>query len=79
MYAIRSYYASLASGIVNQEVTVKTGETIADKSTFIELSFASSEGISSDLQAELTDTLQNNFKDNNLELLSSKDVSYNFV
>ncbi len=70
-----SKIASAASSVVGQEVTATKGSSISDNSQYVQLSFSSSKGLTSDLQSKLTETLKTDFSQNNLSLLSSTDVN----
>ncbi len=60
---------------VGEKVTVKTGEQFSTGDKTVELSFASNEGLSSERLSELGDKLSSEFSANNLESLSTTDVS----
>lgn len=65
---------SVASDTVGQEVSATKGESFKDKTKYFALSFASSEGLTAELQSKLTTTLQNQFSTNDLKLSLSNDV-----
>ncbi len=60
---------------IGESVTVKTGESMANDSKTVTLSFASKDGLTNTKQTELTTALQEKFADNKLEVYSSSDVS----
>lgn len=60
---------------IGETVTVTTGESMADGSKTVKLTFASKEGISSDKQLKVKESLTSSFKDNELKLLNSTDVA----
>lgn len=60
---------------VSESVTVTTGESMADDSQTLKLTFSTKEGISSEKQLKVKETLSESFADNKLELLSSTDVA----
>ncbi len=65
----------IVSDAIDEKATVTTGESMADSSKTVTLSFASGEGLKNTKQIELTDALQSELKDNNLEVYGSNDVS----
>ncbi|MDE6775135.1 MAG: protein translocase subunit SecF [Ruminococcus sp.] len=67
--------ANTAENIVGVPVTARTGESLADDSRQITLSFTSEEGLNADRQFELTEALTSEFPDNQLVLFDSNDVS----
>lgn len=67
--------ASEVEKIVNSNVTVRTGENLDGNGHQITVSFTSDEGLNADRQFELTNTLNEKFPDNKLELSDSNDVS----
>lgn len=70
--------ASVATAVqdaIGESVTVKTGESMANDSKTVTLSFASGEGLTNTKQTKLTNALQEKFADNKLEVYSSNDVS----
>ena len=70
--------ASVAKAVqdsIGESVTVKTGESMANDSKTVTLSFASGEGLTNSKQTKLTSALQEKFADNKLEVYSSNDVS----
>lgn len=67
--------ADAAGNIVGVSVTARTGESLADDSYQITLSFTSEEGLNADRQFELTEALTSEFPDNQLVLFDSNDVS----
>lgn len=67
--------ANAVNDAIGESVTVKTGESMANDSKTVTLSFASGEGLTNTKQTTLTAALQEKFSDNNLEVYSSSDVS----
>ncbi|MCD7772767.1 MAG: protein translocase subunit SecF [Ruminococcus sp.] len=67
--------ADVVKESIGEEVTVKTGESMANDTKTVTLSFASGDGLTNSVQTELTTALQEEFTDNNLEVYSSSDVS----
>ncbi len=67
--------ASAAQTITGEQCNATLGESLADGEKTVSLSFPSSEGLTADMQAELTSSLQEQFADANLELYSSQDVN----
>lgn len=63
--------------IAGTSVTIQQGEIFGDEQgrNSITVSFVSSEGLTSDKQTEITDAMQETFKDNNIEILDSSDVT----
>jgi preprotein translocase subunit SecF len=63
--------------IAGSSVTVQTGEIFGDDENrnSITISFVSSEGLTSERQAEITSAVQETFPDNDIEILDSNDVS----
>lgn len=66
---------TLVDDTIGEKVTVKTGEQFSTGDKTVELSFASSEGLSTDRLTKLNDALDKNFADNKLESLSTTDVN----
>ncbi|MBQ8378902.1 MAG: protein translocase subunit SecF [Oscillospiraceae bacterium] len=66
---------TIVEDTVDEKVTVKTGEQFSTGVKTVELSFASSEGLSSDKLAKLDAELTKQLPDNNIEGLSTTDVS----
>ncbi len=60
---------------IGDRVVVTTGESMADSSKTVTLSFASKKGLTNSKQIKLTNALQSKLKDNNLEVYGSNDVS----
>ncbi len=60
---------------IGESVTVTTGESMADDSQTLKLTFSTKEGISSENQLKVKDALANSFADNKLEVLSSTDIA----
>lgn len=67
--------ADAVNDAIGESVTVKTGESMANDSKTVTLSFASGEGLTNTKQTTLTTALQEKFADNKLEVYSSSDVS----
>lgn len=67
--------AQAVKDVSGEDVTVTTGENMADSSTTVKLTFSSREGISSEKQLAIKERLMETFADNDLELLSSTDVA----
>lgn len=67
--------ASLVEQTVNRRVNVSQGENLSGGGKNIKISFVSEEGLTADLQSELSDALQTSFAENNLQLISSDDVN----
>lgn len=61
--------------ISGQTANVSKSESLADGLKTVVLSFASSEGISAEVQSQITDGLTAEFSDNGIELYSSQDVN----
>lgn len=64
----------VASDIVGEDVKSATGESFKDNTKYVELSFTSKEGLTTELKNALTDKLNSEFNDNSLSLLSTNDV-----
>ena len=60
--------------ITGSNAVITEGEDFTTKSKTLNISLASNQGLTADKQFELTNTLQENYADNSLELLSSSDV-----
>ena len=56
-------------------VTVTTGTAVNGSANTVQISFSSSEGLTADVQTEISDKLKETFADNNLELVNSQDVN----
>lgn len=67
--------ANVAQTVTGQQCNATLGESLADGETTVALSFPTSEGLTADMQVELTNALQGQFADANLELYSSQDVN----
>lgn len=67
--------ADAVNDAIGESVTVKTGESMANDSKTVTLSFASGKGLTNTKQTTLTTALQEKFADNKLEVYSSSDVS----
>ncbi len=65
----------VVSDSIGEKATVTTGESMADSSKTVTLSFASEKGLTNSIQTKLTDALQSELKDNKLEVYGSNDVS----
>lgn len=66
---------SIIEGIVNTSVDIRTGKNIETDGNQLTVSFTSESGLTADRQSELTEALQKEFPDNNIELSDSNDVS----
>lgn len=66
---------SVASEVVGQKITATIGSTINSDTKYVQLSFSSSNGLSSELQSKLTKTITSEFSANNIKLLTSTDVN----
>lgn len=66
---------SIISGIVDTSVNVRSGESFESGSRELTVSFTSDTGLTADRQTQLTDALQENFTEANLQLYDSNDVS----
>lgn len=64
----------IASANVGQDVSASIVQNYSDKSEYIQLSFASDEGLTADKQTALTQEIQKNFSQNNIKLLASNDI-----
>ncbi|MBQ8395552.1 MAG: protein translocase subunit SecF [Oscillospiraceae bacterium] len=67
--------ASVARDVTGQNANITLGESLADSLTTVALSFPASQGLTADVQSDLTDALTAQFADNSLELYSSQDVN----
>lgn len=56
-------------------VTVITGSAVNGSLETVQVSFSSAEGLTADVQTELTNKLKETYKDNKLELINSQDVN----
>lgn len=56
-------------------VTVTTGTAVNGSANTVQISFSSSEGLTADVQTEISDKLKESFIDNHLELVNSQDVN----
>ncbi len=56
-------------------VTVTTGTAVNGSANTVQISFSSSEGLTADVQTEISDKLKEAFADNNLVLVNSQDVN----
>lgn len=63
-----------AEKVLNTSVNVQTQTDIATKSENVVISLAGTKALTSDQQANLTDTLQKDYKDNNLQMVNIKNV-----
>lgn len=66
---------STVKDIVNSTVTVQQGDLFQNSDKKLTLSFVSSQGLTADKQSEITDKLQEKYKDKNLKILESTDVA----
>ena len=66
--------AAAASDFVGQPCNATLGESLADGEKTVALSFPGSEGLTADVQSELSAALEEQFADSNLEIYSSQDV-----
>ncbi len=66
---------SEVKALVNSSVTVQQGDLFQSTDKKLSLSFVSSQGLTAEKQAEITDRLQEKFADNNLTILESTDVA----
>lgn len=66
---------AVAEEITGQSANVTLGESLADGLTTVALSFPASQGLTAEVQADLTDALSARLGDNALELYSSQDVN----
>ena len=66
---------SKIESIVNSTVTVQQGDMFQSEKKKLSISFVSSEGLTSEKQAELTSALKETYPDNDLEILESTDVA----
>ena len=66
---------SIISGIVDTSVNVRSGESFESGSRELTVSFTSDTGLTADRQTQLTDALQENFAEADLQLYDSNDVS----
>ncbi len=66
---------STVKGVVDTNVTVRTGESLNSGGREMTISFTSNEGLTADRQHELTEALQTAMPDNEIELSDSNDVS----
>ena len=67
--------AAAAQSITGQQCNASLGESLADGEKTVSLSFPSSQGLTADMQSQLSDALQEQFAASNLELYSSQDVN----
>ncbi|MCD8106352.1 MAG: protein translocase subunit SecF [Oscillospiraceae bacterium] len=67
--------ASTAEDITGLACSISYGESVSDGSETISLSFAESTGMDTEIQSELTDTLEETYSSNSLTLYSSQDVN----
>lgn len=66
---------SVVEGEGHGAVNVTVGSALNSSLETVQISFASSEGLTADKQTELTNKLQEQFKDNQLVLVNSQDVN----
>ncbi len=62
------------SALVGSGVRAQTGESLSGDMKTMTVSFTSTEGLTAELQAEVTDTIQGMYPDSALEVLDSNDV-----
>ncbi len=67
--------AETAEDITGLSCEISYGESVSDGSETISLSFADSTGMDTEIQAELTDTLEAEYASSSLTLYSSQDVN----
>ena len=67
--------ADVVKETIGEKVTVKTGEQFSTGDKTIEISFASSKGISTEKRNQVNEALAEKFVDNQIESLSTTDVS----
>jgi preprotein translocase subunit SecF len=65
---------STVEGMNLGTVGVTTGSAFGSDLETVQVSFASDEGLTADVQVQVTDTLRQTFADNSLELVNSQDV-----
>lgn len=65
---------STVEGMNLGTVGVTTGSAFGSDLETVQVSFASDEGLTADVQVEVTNTLRQKFSDNGLELINSQDV-----
>ena len=65
---------STVEGMNLGTVGVSTGSAFGSDLETVQVSFASDEGLTAEVQAQVTETLQTTFADNGLELVNSQDV-----
>lgn len=70
-----SAVASAATSAIGQPCNATLGESLADGLKTVSLSFPSSQGLTADTQAALTDALNEQFAANSLALYNSQDVN----
>ncbi len=61
--------------LLKTPVTIQAGENLASNSNSFSISFSYDEGLSAELQGQLTNLLKEKFPDNKVELLDSNDVN----
>ncbi len=62
------------SELVGSEVRAQIGESLSSGTSTMTVSFTSTEGLTAERQAEVTDTIQGMYPDANLEVIDSNDV-----
>lgn len=62
------------TALVGSGVRAQTGESLSSNAKTMTVSFTSTDGLTAELQAEVTDTIQGMYPDANLEVLDSNDV-----
>lgn len=65
---------SAAEGLGHGSVTVSTGSSLSSSTNTVTVSFASNSGLTADVLKEISDKLEEQFKDNQLTGLNSQDV-----
>ena len=60
--------------LIGSGVQAQIGESLSDNSNTMTVSFTSTEGLTADLQAEVTDTIQGMYPEADLKVLDSNDV-----
>ena len=62
------------AALVGSGVRAQSGESLSSNTKTMTVSFTSTDGLTAELQAEVTDTIQGMYPDANLEILDSNDV-----
>ncbi len=71
---IKSYQSEIED-LLQTPVNIQEGENLASDSNSFSISFSNNNGLSPEMQGELTDLLNEKFPDNSIELLDSNDVN----